>query len=82
MFHSRQTVCVAGHQDDALYSLVCRVIGNIEADPHVDAFLLEIRPEIVVRQWYCRNWNVLGLEAPKFQHTTADSEEVSSSKFS
>jgi len=43
---------------------------------------LETRPEIVVRQWYCRNWNVLGLEATKFQNTKADSEEVSSSKFS
>ena len=48
--HGRQTVGITRYQDDAVHRSVVCVVGNVQAEPHVYAFLFKSRPEIIVLQ--------------------------------
>ena len=47
-FQGRQTVGVSGDQDNSLYRPVGGIGGDVEADSHIDAFLLELGLEVAI----------------------------------
>ena len=48
VLHGGNAVRVVGYQNDAVNAAMCRVRGNVEADPHIDTFLLKVGNEIGV----------------------------------
>ena len=47
--HRRQTIGIAGNQDNPVHGPVGSIGGDVETDPHVDSLLLESGFEIVDR---------------------------------
>ena len=48
--HHRQTVRVAGDQDDSVDGSISRIGSDVESESHVDTLLLEARLEVLVGQ--------------------------------
>ena len=82
MLHSRNAVRIVRHEHDALNAAVCRIGRDVEADPHINPFLFEVRVEVLVCQ-PCGliDWRSLWFISPKFENATSHGEQVLAGQF-
>jgi hypothetical protein len=69
LFHRGNHICIAGNEDDAVDRSTLGKRRDIEADPHVDSFLLKHRCEVLVTESATVDWHRLGFPTPKSQRS-------------
>lgn len=82
MLHCRQAICIPGHKDYKLRRSFSAESSHVQADSHIDAFLLKIGLEVLVLEGRGRDWNFLRLEASKFEDPSSHGEEILGCQFS
>ena len=80
VFHRRNAIRIRCDQDDAIDGFRVAERGDIEADPHIDPFLLKVRLEVAIGQARWRDRHSPRLEPSKLENTTPDREEILSRK--
>ena len=81
MFEGGKAVGVAAHQNSAINRLRRGVVRDVQAETHVDTFLLEHRLEVFVGEGPARIGYATGAEAAKLEDPTADSEQRSGGEY-
>jgi hypothetical protein len=76
MLHGRDKIRVARDQYDALHGLRMAKRSDVEADPHIYAFLLEIGLEVSISHWNAADALRTRFPSAKLQGSLAHGEKI------